>query len=72
MYIKRIRKFVKQALCFLFYCYCVTHTHTGFSFIYIYIYIYIHTLGIYVWVCFYECISPLIYSTYFAETYFHC
>ena len=40
--IKRIRKFVKQTLCFLFYFYCVTHTHTGFSFIYIYIYIYIH------------------------------
>ena len=40
--IKRIRKFVKQTLCFLFYFYCVTHTHTGFSFIYIYKYIYIY------------------------------
>ena len=39
--IKRIRKFVKQTLCFLFYCYCVTHTHTGFSFIYIHTYIFL-------------------------------
>ena len=38
----------------------------------IYIYIYIYILGIYVCACFYECISPLIYSTYFAETHFHC
>ena len=43
--IKRIRKFVKQTLCFLFYFYCVTHTHTGFSFIYIYIYIYMKIIS---------------------------
>ena len=59
--IKRIRKFVKQTLCFLFYCYCVTHTHTGFSFIYIYIYIYklalspwllslTHSLSLYIYI----------------------
>ena len=31
--IKRIRKFVKQTLCFLFNCYCATHMafhHNGF------------------------------------------
>ena len=35
--IKRIRKSVKQSLCFWFNCHCATHTHTGFLFMYIYI-----------------------------------
>ena len=36
--IKRIRKFVKQTLCFFIFfvfCHCATHTHTGYLFIYI-------------------------------------
>ena len=39
--IKRIRKFVKQTSCFLFYCYFVTHTHTG---LYIYNILYIYKM----------------------------
>ena len=40
--IKRIQKFVKQTLCFLFFCHCATHTHTGFLFIYNIYYMYMY------------------------------